>query len=159
LLTGPEQDLVIRELLVDDSDGWPESLRPALHTRAFATQLRDLLLRCAERGVGPDELAELGIRHRRPDWPAAARVLRESVQVLALRDVATRAGVAYDAAELVRAAAGLLREEPELLAAERRRLAGVYVDELADADPAQLDLLDVIAGGGAHLVAFGDPDS
>src|SRR6266508_3725373 len=34
LLTGPEQDLVIRELL-EESDliGWPEALRPALSTR------------------------------------------------------------------------------------------------------------------------------
>ncbi|OLE25712.1 MAG: ATP-dependent DNA helicase [Actinobacteria bacterium 13_1_20CM_3_71_11] len=159
LLTGPEQDLVIRELLAADADSWPDSLRPALRTRAFAAQLRDLLLRCVERGVGADELAALGAAHRRPDWPAAARFLREYVQVLALRDVASRAGVAYDSAELVRAAVGLLRDEPDLLAAERRHLAGVYVDELADTDPAQLDLLELIAGDGAHLVGFADPDS
>jgi superfamily I DNA/RNA helicase/RecB family exonuclease len=159
LLTGPEQDLVIREMLAADTDGWPESLRPALRTRAFAEQLRDLLLRCAERGVGPDELAALGVARKRPDWPPAARFLRDYVQVLALRDVASRAGAAYDSAELVRAAAGLLRDEPELLAAERRRLSTVYVDELADTDPAQLDLLHLVAGDGAHLVAFGDPDS
>ncbi|OLB81537.1 MAG: ATP-dependent DNA helicase [Actinobacteria bacterium 13_2_20CM_2_71_6] len=159
LLTGPEQDLIIRELLDADAEGWPESLRPALRTRAFATQLRDLLMRCAERGVSAGELAALGVAHRRPDWPVAARFLREYVQVLALRDTTSRAGVAYDNAELLRAAAGLLREEPELLAIERRRLSTVYVDELADTDPAQLDLLELIAGDGAHLVAFADPDS
>ena len=159
LLTAPEQDLVIRELLAADPDGWPESLRPALRTRAFADQLRDLLLRAAERGVGADELAALGVARKRPDWPAAARFLAEYAQVLALRDVTSRAGVAYDPAELVRAAAGLLRDEPELLAAERRRLSSVYVDELADTDPAQLDLLHLVAGDGAHLVAFADPDS
>ncbi|MBX6358234.1 MAG: UvrD-helicase domain-containing protein, partial [Micromonosporaceae bacterium] len=64
LLTGPEQDLVIRELLdaPDGADrvGWPAQLRPALRTRAFAGQLRDLLLRAAERGVRAGELAELG---------------------------------------------------------------------------------------------------
>ena len=159
LLIGPEQDLVIREMLAADPDGWPEPLRPALRTRAFATQLRDLLLRCAERGVSANELAELGQARKRPDWLCAARFLQEYVQVLALRDVTSRAGVAYDAAELVRAAAGLLRDEPDVLAAERRRLSGVYVDELADTDPAQLDLLELIAGDGPHLVAFGDPDS
>ncbi len=37
--------------------------------------------------------------------------------------------------------------------------AHVYVDELADTDPAQLDLLAVVAGGGKPLVAFADPDS
>ncbi|MDG4815305.1 ATP-dependent DNA helicase [Micromonospora sp. WMMD956] len=166
LLTGPEQDLIIRELLDvvgedpdDDPVGWPEDLRPALRTRAFAAQLRDLLMRAAERGVGPVELARLGERLGRADWPAAARFLREYVAVLALRDVSNRGSIAYDPAELVRAATGLLLDDPELLEAERRRLAHVYVDELADTDPAQLDLLAVLAGGGKSLVAFADPDS
>ncbi|MFF5053909.1 ATP-dependent helicase [Micromonospora sp. NPDC000663] len=166
LLTGPEQDLIIRELLDvvgeepdDDPVGWPDDLRPALRTRAFAGQLRDLLMRAAERGVGPVDLARLGEKLGRDDWPAAARFLREYVAVLALRDVSNRGSIAYDPAELVRAATGLLRDDEELLAAERRRLAHVYVDELADTDPAQLELLSVIAGGGTSLVAFADPDS
>ncbi|MEU4334483.1 ATP-dependent DNA helicase [Micromonospora lupini] len=166
LLTGPEQDLIIRELLdvvgeepEDDPVGWPDDLRPALRTRAFAGQLRDLLMRAAERGVGPVDLARLGEKLGRADWPAAARFLREYVAVLALRDVSNRGSIAYDPAELVRAATGLLRDDEELLAAERRRLAHVYVDELADTDPAQLELLSVIAGGGKPLVAFADPDS
>ncbi|PYC71540.1 ATP-dependent DNA helicase [Micromonospora arborensis] len=166
LLTGPEQDLIIRELLdvvgeepEDDPVGWPTDLRPALRTRAFAGQLRDLLMRAAERGVGPVELARLGEKLGRADWPAAARFLREYVAVLALRDVSNRGSIAYDPAELVRAATGLLRDDEELLTAERRRLAHVYLDELADTDPAQLELLSVIAGGGKSLVAFADPDS
>ncbi|WP_243707505.1 ATP-dependent DNA helicase [Micromonospora sp. KC606] len=166
LLTGPEQDLIIRELLDvvgeepgDDPVGWPEDLRPALRTRAFAAQLRDLLMRAAERGVGPVELARLGAKLGRADWPAAARFLREYVAVLALRDVSNRGSVAYDPAELVRAATGMLLDDPELLDAERRRLAHVYVDELADTDPAQQELLAVIAGGGKSLVVFADPDS
>ncbi|MFI6762912.1 ATP-dependent helicase [Micromonospora sp. NPDC050417] len=197
LLTGPEQDLIIRELLdvvdehgaagpgaagrgVDergtggngtgergtgdpdgpaDRVGWPEQLRPALRTRAFAEQLRDLMQRAAERGVGPVELARLGERLGRADWPAAARFLREYVAVLALRDATSRGSIAYDPAELVRAAIGLLTDDPELLAGVRRRLAYVYVDELADTDPAQLELLALVAGGGKSLVAFADPDS
>jgi superfamily I DNA/RNA helicase/RecB family exonuclease len=159
LLTGPEQDLVIREMLPDDPVDWPAGLAAALRTRAFAAQLRDLLLRAAERGVGAAELAGLGAANGRPDWRAAAAFLQEYEQVLALRDATGRAGVAYDNAELIRAAAGLLVDDSELLAAERQRLSCVYVDELADTDPAQIDLLDLIAGGGAHLVAFADPDS
>nr|WP_246595450.1 ATP-dependent DNA helicase [Actinoplanes auranticolor] len=166
LLTGPEQDLIIRELLavVGDADSedtvrWPDALRPALPTRAFAQQLRDLMQRAAERGVGPIELARLGERLGRDDWPAAARFIREYVAVLALRDATTRGSTAYDPAELVRAASGLLTDDPHLLAAERRRLAYVYVDELADTDPAQIELLSLVAGGGTPLVTFGDPDS
>ncbi|MFC3381149.1 ATP-dependent helicase [Couchioplanes caeruleus subsp. azureus] len=166
LLTGPEQDLIIRELLeavgdetVPDAVRWPDALRPALPTRAFAQQLRDLMQRAAERGIGPVELARLGEKLGRDDWPAAARFLREYVAVLALRDVTTRGSTAYDPAELVRAASGLLRDDPALLEAERRRLEYVYVDELADTDPAQMELLALVAGGGKPLVAFGDPDS
>ncbi|GIE83789.1 ATP-dependent helicase [Actinoplanes regularis] len=166
LLTGPEQDLIIRELLavVEDPDtadtiGWPAELRPALPTRAFAQQLRDLMQRAAERGIGPLELADYAARLGRDDWSAAARFLREYVEVLALRDATTRGSVAYDPAELVRAASGLLADEPDLLAAERRRLAFVYVDELAETDPAQVELLAQVAGGGKPLVAFADPDS
>ncbi len=166
LLTGPEQDLIIRELLAvvadpaaTDQVGWPHSLRSALPTRAFAQQLRDLMQRAAERGVGPVQLAQLGEQLGRDDWPAAARFLREYVAVLTLRDVTTRDSAAYDPAELVRAAAGLLADDPALLAAERRRVEFVFVDELADTDPAQVELLSLVAGGGKALIAFGDPDS
>jgi superfamily I DNA/RNA helicase/RecB family exonuclease len=159
LLTGPEQDLVIRELLADSTTPWPESLKAALHTRAFATELRDLLLRAVERGVQPGGLARLAIEERRADWAAASRFFAEYLQVLALRDATGRGSVAYDYAELVRTATALLAEDRDLLAAERRRINFVYLDELADTDPAQIELLTTIAGDGAHLVAFADPDS
>ena len=157
LLTGPEQDLLIRELLdragePDDPAGWPEPLRPALRTRAFAAELRDLLLRAVERGIGPDELRRYGHQLRRAEWISAGRFLEEYAQVLALRDATAGGSVAYDYAELVRAAGALLADDPELLDAERRRLSHVYVDELPDTDPAQLDLLTLIAGEGRHLV-------
>jgi superfamily I DNA/RNA helicase/RecB family exonuclease len=161
LLTGSEQDAVIRDLL-DDPDAakrWPASLRRAVRTRAFAAELRDVLLRAAERGIGARTLADLGRRNGRPEWVAAASFLEEYVRVLALRDATTRGSVAYDQAELVRAAAALLVDDPDLLAAERDRCRHVYVDELADTDPAQIDLLGLVAGGGAHVVGFADPDS
>jgi superfamily I DNA/RNA helicase/RecB family exonuclease len=161
LLTGPEQDVVIREMLGADEESvpWPASLRPALRTRAFAAQLRDLLLRAAERGVGPVELAGFGERLGRADWVAAAQFLEQYTQVLALRQATARDSVAYDNAELVRVASGMLAADPELLVAERERLSYVYVDELADTDPVQLELLAAVAGGGGPLVAFADPDS
>ncbi|GAA1606249.1 ATP-dependent DNA helicase [Saccharothrix algeriensis] len=154
LLSGPEQDLVIRELLPGEDAAWPARLQPALGTRAFAEQLRDLLLRAAERGIGPED----PLWQRRDDWQAAARFLHEYEQTMALRDASTRGSAGYDHAELVRAATATLRRDPELLAAERSRLSAVYVDELADTDPAQVELLQLIAQG-LPLVAFADPDS
>src|SRR5690606_13440733 len=90
---------------------------------------------------------------------AAARFMEQYAQVLALRDATSRGSVAYDNAELVRAASALLVDDPALLAAERQRLSYVYVDELADTDPAQIELLGLVAGDGKPLVAFADPDS
>ena len=51
LLSGPEQDVMVRELLRGDVEAglatWPARLRPALLTRGFAQALRDLLQRAA----------------------------------------------------------------------------------------------------------------
>src|SRR5262249_6840326 len=43
LLSGPEQDVILRELIAGGSpESWPVELRAALRTRAFAGELRDL---------------------------------------------------------------------------------------------------------------------
>lgn len=155
LLSGPEQDLVIRELLPGYSAKWPDHLQPALGTRAFAEQLRDLLLRAAERGIPADD----PLWTRRDDWAAAARFMREYDQTMALRDTTTRGSMGYDHAELVRSARYLLEDDPALLEQELSRIQHVFVDELADTDPAQIELLQMLAGGVRSLVAFGDADS
>ncbi len=65
LLSGPEQDVILRELVAGrDPSGWPAELRPALRTRAFAGELRDLLMRAVERGLDGPGLAALGRRPR-----------------------------------------------------------------------------------------------
>ena len=157
LLSGPEQDLVVRDLLAGDLEGgalgWPERLRPALATHGFAQELRDLLMRAYERGVGPVELDRLGREHDRDDWRAAATFMRQYAGVTALRDAAS-----YDPAELIRAVVGLWLTEPALLAAERAARPFVVVDELQDTDPAQVELLRLLSGEGRDLVAVGDPD-
>ncbi len=157
LLSGPEQDLVVRDLLAGDLEGgatgWPERLRPALATRGFAQELRDLLMRAYERGVGPAELERLGREQGRDDWQAAAVFMRQYAGVTALRDAAS-----YDPAELIRAVVGLWIAEPALLSAERAARPFVLVDELQDTDPAQVELLRLLSGEGRDLVAVGDPD-
>ncbi|GLZ81948.1 DNA helicase [Actinorhabdospora filicis] len=154
LLTGPEQDLIIRELLAEsDPAAWPPSLRAAVPTRGFATQLRDLILRCSERGIDPPRLAAYGQSENRPEWTAAAEFYHDYLTQLALREGGSR----YDTAEIVRVAASLLDRDPAL--AEAVRPEHVYVDELHDTDPGQLALLRRLASAGTHLVAFADPDS
>ena len=157
LLSGSEQDVTLRELLAgrleDDRDEWPAELRWAIRTRAFTDELRELLMRAIERDVTPATLRALGARHARPDWVVAADVLEEYLEVTALS-----APGAFDAAELIQRARTELLANPELLAAERARRRRIFVDEFQDCDPAQLQLLRLIAAGADELVVMGDPD-
>src|SRR5258707_1178087 len=79
LLSGPEQLLEVRRLLrgeAEDGGGnWPERLRPALGTRGFAAELRDFLLRAAERGLDGRGLARLGRLRQRGGGGAAGGFL------------------------------------------------------------------------------------
>src|SRR5579859_5746945 len=107
LLSGPEHLLEIRRMLRGEADDggarWPGRLRPALATRGFAEELRDLLLRAAERGLDGRTLAQLGTGNRRDDWVAAGRFLDRYAARFDLAPVP-----AYDYAEIIRIAARLL---------------------------------------------------
>ncbi|MEU9230517.1 ATP-dependent DNA helicase [Streptomyces massasporeus] len=159
LLSGPEQDVSVRELLAGQVDlerlglahvRWPDELRACLTTRGFADEVRAVLARSRELGLGPDALDAFARRTGRPDWRAAAAFLAEYLDVLDLQGV-------IDYAELVHRAV-LLARRPEVTAWLAARYDAVYVDEYQDTDPAQVRLLDALAGGGRTLVAFGDPD-
>jgi superfamily I DNA/RNA helicase/RecB family exonuclease len=156
LLSAPEQLLEVRRMLRGEAqDGgarWPEALRPALATRGFAEEVRDLLLRAAERGLDGRGLSRLGKLRRREDWVAAAAFLDRYAARFDLAPVP-----AYDYAEIVRIAAALLTRE-EIRQRERAAYDVVFVDEYQDSDPAQESLLLALAGDGRELIAVGDPD-
>ena len=167
LVTGAEQDGVIRELLAGDRDdgarGWPRQLRPALSTVGFATELRDLLARCAERGVDADELKRIGRAAGRPEWVGAARFARQYEQVMLLRasvgTAAPQATVpALGAADLVGAALEALAADADLLAAERARIRLLLVDDAQHLDPQAATLVRVLAAGTDLTVLAGDPN-
>ncbi|MFF3995198.1 ATP-dependent helicase [Streptomyces cyaneofuscatus] len=188
LLSGPEQDVTVRDLLAGQLDlekeglahvRWPDELRACLTTRGFADEVRAVLARSRELGLGPDALAAFARRTSRPDWSAAAQFLAEYLDVLDAQGV-------LDYAELVHRAV-LLAERPEVSAQLAGAYDAVYVDEYQDTDPAQVRLLHALAGNpgrgpgagggrrmasagagarslgrgagaGRTLVAFGDPD-
>jgi superfamily I DNA/RNA helicase/RecB family exonuclease len=156
LLSGPEQLLEVRRLLrgeaADGGGNWPERLRPALATRGFATELRDFLLRAAERGLDGRGLTDLGRRRGRDDWVSAGRFLDAYAARFDLAPVP-----AYDYAEIVRIAGGLLRRKA-IRTREREAYDAILVDEYQDTDPAQEELLRQLAGDGRELIAVGDPD-
>ncbi|UTO24999.1 ATP-dependent helicase [Corynebacterium pseudotuberculosis] len=90
LITGAEQDAVIRELLQGHNEDpeaaqiWPQETRDALGFVGFARGLRDFLLRAVERGLSPEDLERLGNTYHRPMWKAAGAFLREYEQTMAL---------------------------------------------------------------------------
>ncbi|MGV4987492.1 ATP-dependent helicase [Streptomyces sp. NRAIS4] len=159
LLSGPEQDVTVRELLAGQPElerlglthvRWPDELRACLTTRGFADEVRAVLARTRELGLAPGALDAFARRIGRPDWRAAAAFLAEYLDVLDLQGV-------IDYAELVHRAV-LLARRPETAARLAAQYDAVYVDEYQDTDPAQVRLLHALAGGGRTLVAFGDPD-
>ncbi|MFZ4374312.1 MAG: ATP-dependent helicase, partial [Mycobacterium sp.] len=167
LVTGAEQDGVIRELLAGDLEdgahGWPRELRPALTTVGFAGELRDLLARCAERGVDAEELKRIGRAAGRPEWVGAARFARQYEQVMLLRasvgTAAPQATVpALGAADLVGAALEALAADPDLLAAERARIRLLLVDDAQQLDPQAATLVRVLAAGADRTLLAGDPN-
>jgi len=153
LLSGPEQDVALRELLrgsLELGRQWPPVLRECLTTRGLAEEVRSLLSRAREVGLEPDGLGAWAAREGRSDWAALAGFFEEYLDVLDAQG-------ALDYAELVHRAV-LLAEQPEVQAELRSRYAAVFVDEYQDTDPAQERLLRALAGDGRDLVVVGDPD-
>lgn len=161
LLNGPEQDVILRDLLAGHAAGdvpgpeWPVGLHEALTTRGFRNELRDLLMRAVELGQGPDDLDRLAAEHSRPEWAAAAHVLREYDQVTAF----SRHG-SYDPAWVLTAVAELLDDDPTALDRLHDRIRLVVVDDAQELTSAAARLLRVVARpGGPRIVLLGDPDA
>ncbi|WP_035911960.1 ATP-dependent helicase [Knoellia sinensis] len=162
LLSGPEQDVVLRELLAGHASGetmgprWPARVQLALPTRAFRAELRDLLMRAVELGLVPDELEQLGVLHGHEEWVAGAELLREYDEVTALLTPG-----AFDPAWILGAAASALDGDVDLAAAVTSSLRLVVVDDAQEMTPAALRLLEVVrrVAPTAGIVLIGDPDS
>jgi superfamily I DNA/RNA helicase/RecB family exonuclease len=161
LLSGPEQESYIRELLQGDiEDGfkeWPEDLHKALTTNGFARELRDLILRASERGVDADELAELGVQEGEKYWVAAAAFWKRYTNSMVMREFSAQdAKLRIDPSELVSRASIHLRNNPDLLNELRTRFTTIMVDEFQESDPAQRELLALLAGKDVIICADAD---
>src|SRR3954451_3356051 len=155
LLSQPERDVRIRELLRGHTEGagvvsGPRTLTPALLTRGFAREVAALFDRARERGLDGAGLRRLGVTHDRPAWVAAGTFLDEFLDVLDARGEVDYAGLVATAGELL--------TRSDVAATVRARYPAVFVDEYQDTDPSQEGLLARLAGGGRDLVVVGDPD-
>ena len=146
LLSGPEQDVIIGELLANHAQGiapgptWPDVLRDALPTRGFRHEIRDFFDRMAEYDLTADDVHRLATEHNQPAWHALAQLHTEYRAVRALR-----AKNAYDPAVLINDACRLLLRAPEFLAEERRRYDLILIDDVQELSPSIYRLLRLIA--------------
>lgn len=152
LLTGPEQDLQVRELLAAaGADLWPSALRAAVGTAAFAQQVRTGLARARQHGMDPDDLEAAGRLAGRPEWLGLAAFFEQYLDVL-------DAEHAWDYAELVHRSRLLLLDEMvrDSLAGQ---VKGLFCDEFAECDPAQIGLIGQVHSLGVPIAAAADPQT
>lgn len=166
LLTGAEHDAIFRQSLAgycdDGGARWPDNVRPALGTRGFARELRDVVLRTTERSVAPHELVELGRTYGRPLWVAAADFAQRHEQEMELRTASLPAAEGFptqlNAAQLVGRAIEELDANPDLLSGTAG-FDAVVVDNAQLIDPMAGELLiRLIEQAQVALVAT-DPDT
>ncbi|KRA39362.1 DNA helicase UvrD [Nocardioides sp. Root614] len=149
LLSAPEQDVVLRELLADhpESVQWPDRFRQAMTTRGFAREVHAVLARAREKGLDGEDLRALGVAEGIDEYVAAGLFLEQYLDSLDSLG-------ATDYADLIRRAVIEAEVHRDELRAQFRH---VFVDEYQDTDPGQVALLRAIAGDGRDLVAVGDP--
>ena len=157
LLSGPDQELAVRELLAEPADvwarWWPSDRREALRSPGLVDELIGLLASARAHGWDPEALIAAA-RDPEPaggpvprEWLAAGAFFEHYLQVLDWRGL-------VDYAEAIHRARLLVAQDSSLVG----RYRAIYVDEYQDTDPAQVGLVRALAGPGTTVVAVGDPD-
>lgn len=164
LVSGAEQDVVLRELLEGRIGGraerldWADLPDEATVLPAFREELRNLLMRAAEADLDPQALHALGVESGRKEWVAAARLYAEYEQVMALRSTPLDQGARYDPATIVARAADALASWEEEVGGRAPSWNTVIVDDYQDATVATTALLRQMVANGAQLVLIGNAD-
>lgn len=161
LMSGPEQEFFIRDLLDGDADlgknYWPADLEKALATHGFVGELRDLILRASERNLSPNQLRELGREYGERYWESAAIFWQQYLDVMDLQaDSAGDSKRRIDPSQIVIEAYHHLKENPTIASDLRARFTTILVDEFQESDPAQRKLLRELAGNDIVICADGD---
>jgi superfamily I DNA/RNA helicase/RecB family exonuclease len=154
LVTGADQDALLREL-IDARTDW--ALDVDATTRllpGFRTELRDVITRATELGLGPEALEALAAQRGKAAWYDAAALLRGYLDVLDLEAAsALDAGPRLDSGALVRRGADAVGQLPPQLLPRT-----VLVDDAQDLTAAGCALVQALARAGSTLLLAGCPD-
>ena len=162
LISGAEQDSFIRELLANPEHSpqvkWPKVLEPALSTKGFARELRDLILRASERNFTYKELIERGHLLNEPWWEPAANFWKIYDQILGIRyGFISGAAKRIDSSSIISQAISDLNQKAKIRALFQNKFKVIVIDEFQESDNSQRKLLDLLASD--RVILFADPQS
>lgn len=152
LLSGPEQEVIISELIKgsieDNSIQWPQYLKPSLQTRGFVRQVRNLLAKMRSLGMDPDQLIEIGQKYENENWIAIGHFAEMYLDNL-------DAAESIDYGELVHRVNLLLYQVKDLKELNIN-FTHFFVDEFQDIDASQIRLLKKLISPDKFLLCVGD---
>ena len=162
LISGAEQDSFIRELLANPEYSpqvkWPKALEPALTTKGFARELRDLILRASERNFTYKQLIESGRLLNEPWWEAAANFWKIYDEVLAIRyGFISGSAKRIDSSSIISQAISDLNSKPDIRNSFQNKFKLIIVDEFQESDNSHRELLNLLASD--RVILFADPQS
>ena len=162
LISGAEQDSFIRELLANPEHSpqvkWPKLLEPALSTKGFARELRDLILRASERNFTYKELIERGHLLNEPWWEPAANFWKIYDQILGIRyGFISGAAKRIDSSSIISQAITDLSSKAKIRDSFQNKFKVIVIDEFQESDNSQRKLLDLLASD--RVILFADPQS
>jgi superfamily I DNA/RNA helicase len=162
LISGAEQDSFIRELLANPEHSpqvkWPKVLEPALSTKGFARELRDLILRASERNFTYKELIEKGHLLNEPWWEPAANFWKIYDEILGIRyGFISGAAKRIDSSSIISQAISDLSKKAKIRESFQNKFKVIVIDEFQESDNSQRELLDLLASD--RVILFADPQS
>ena len=162
LISGAEQDSFIRELLANPEHSpqvkCPKVLEPALSTKGFARELRDLILRASERNFTYKQLIEKGHLLNEPWWEPAANFWKIYDEILGIRyGFISGAAKRIDSSSIISQAISDLSKKAKIRQSFQNKFKVIVIDEFQESDNSQRELLDLLASD--RVILFADPQS
>lgn len=162
LISGAEQDSFIRELLANPEHSpqvkWPKVLEPALSTKGFARELRDLILRASERNFTYKKLMAKGHLLNEPWWEPAANFWKIYDEILGIRyGFISGAAKRIDSSSIISQAMADLTNQVKIRESFQNKFKTIIIDEFQESDNSQRDFLDLLASD--RVILFADPQS
>ncbi|MDY5584842.1 MAG: PD-(D/E)XK nuclease family protein [Arcanobacterium sp.] len=183
LVTGPELDTIIREILSDSENKiftnseetklkfeWLSEeveLSDITDNSALRTEFRELITRTAELGLDAAALEDLAVEFNQPVWADGARMIRAYERALATAEgLNSSAAQQFDHARIITAATTALKrkyqDDSEFLINQSQRdewhWDWVFIDDLQNATLSVLSLLKVLQKDGSRIRYFANPD-